>query len=151
MKIRTATIDDAEEMHDIHENAVRKTCKNFYNKKQIDTWLEGRKPEGYYKGIKKGDMYIAEDKGKMIGFGHAVPGEINAVFVDPASCEKGAGKLLLEYGLKIALKDHKKVKVESTINAEMFYKKFGFKKIRDAVIIKGGVEAPIIIMEYSKI
>lgn len=150
MRIRKATINDAEEMHRIHEDAVRKTCKNFYTKKQIDVWLEDRMPEGYHKGIKKGDMYVAVDNDQVIGFGHAVPGEIKAIFVDPISHKKGVGKKLLDYGLKIALKNHKKVKVESTVNAEMFYKKFGFQKIEDDVVVIKGIEAPIIVMEYSK-
>lgn len=149
MKINPATIKDAQEMHRIHSNAVLKTCKNFYTKEQIDVWLDGRTPEGYHKGIEKGDMYVAVENGKTLGFGHAIPGEIVAIFVDPASHEKGVGSLLLEHGLKIALKKHNKVKVESTVNAEGFYKKHGFVKVRDDVHIKNGVESPIIILEFS--
>ncbi len=149
MEIKTATISDAKEMHRIHTNAVKETCKDFYTKKQIDVWLEGRTPEGYHEGINKGDMYVAENNGRIVGFGHAIPGEIVAVFVDPISHKKGIGKMLLEYGLKISLKGHQKVKVESTVNAEGFYKKHGFVKIRDDVHIKRGVESPIIVLEYS--
>ena len=149
MGIKTATIKDAEEIHRIHDEAVLMACKDFYTKEQIDAWLYGRTPEGYHEAIKKGDMYVAEDNGKIVGFGHAIPGEIVAVFVDPTFHKKGVGKLLLDYGLKIALKGRKKVKVESTINAEGFYKKHGFVKIRDGVHIKRGIEAPIIILEYS--
>jgi GNAT superfamily N-acetyltransferase len=149
IKTTPAKISDAKEMHRIHEDAVRTTCKGFYSKEQIEAWLEGRSPEGYHEAINKGDMYVAEDNGKMLGFGHAIPGEILAIFVDPNSQKKGVGKLLLDHGLKIALTDHKKVKVESTINAEGFYKKYGFVKIRDDVVIKKGIEAPIVVMEYS--
>ena len=149
MKIRKANITDAEEMHRIHDEAVIKTCKDYYTKKQIDVWLEGRTPEGYHEGINKGDMYVAEDQGKMLGFGHVVPGEIVAIFVDPSSHKKGVGKLLLEYGLKIALKGHKKVKVESTVNAEGFYRKHGFVKIRDDFHVIKGVKAPIVVLELS--
>ncbi len=149
MIVKPATINDAKEMHNIHTNAVRKTCKDFYTQKQIDAWLEGRTPEGYNEGINKGDMYVAEEDGKIVGFGHAIPGEIVAIFVDTTSHKKGIGKLLLDYGLKIALKGHQKVKVESTVNAEGFYKKHGFVKIRDDVHVKRGVESPIVVLEYS--
>lgn len=136
-------------MHRIHTSAVKATCKDFYTGKQIEAWLDGRSPQGYQEGINKGDMYIAEDNGKTIGFGHAIPGEIVAIYVEPAFHKKGVGKLLLDYGFKIALKGHNKVKVESTINAEGFYKKHGFVKIKDSTAIRNDVELPTIIMEYS--
>ena len=72
-----------------------------------------------------------------------------AVFVDPAFHKKGAGKLILEHGLKIASKGHKKVNTESTLNAVGFYEKHGFVKVRDDVTIRNGIEIPIVIMEYS--
>ena len=118
-------------------------------KKQIKAWLKGRTPEGYHKGIKKGEMYIAEDKGKIVGFGHAIPGEIVAIFVDPTFHKKGIGKLILDHGLKIALKDHQAVKVKSTVNAEGFYKKYGFTKIKDSSMTRNGVASPLVIMKYS--
>jgi N-acetylglutamate synthase-like GNAT family acetyltransferase len=135
-------------MHRIHTSAVKTVCKDFYTKKQIEAWLEGRSPEGY-EGIKKGEMYVAEDDNKIVGFGHAIPGEVVAVFVDPTFHKKGIGKQLLDYGVKIASKVKKKVNVESTINAESFYKKHGFVKVKDDVCIRRGVEIPIIVMEYS--
>ncbi len=150
MEIKTAITSHAKEMHRIHTSAVKTVCKDFYTAEQIKAWLEGRSPEGY-EGIKKGEMYVAEDDGKIVGFGHAIPGEVVAVFVDPAFHKKGIGKLLLDYGLKIASKGKKKVKVESAINAESFYKKHGFVKVRNDVCIRGGVEIPIIVMEYSTI
>jgi GNAT superfamily N-acetyltransferase len=149
MGIKTATISDAKEMQRLHTSAVRTTCKDFYNKKQIDAWLEGRSPEGFHEGINNGDMFIAEENGKILGFGHAIPSEIVAVFVDPAFHGQGVGKLLLDYGLKIALNGHQKVKAESTINAEGFYAKHGFKKLKESSVTRRGVEIPIIVMEYS--
>jgi len=149
MRIRPATINDAKEMQRIHTSAVTTTCNNFYTEKQINSWLEGRSPEGYHEGINKGEMYVVEDEGKIVGFGHAIPGEVVAVFVDPAFHEKGIGKLILDYGLKIATKDHRKIKVESTLNASGFYEKHGFVKVKDGVCVRNGVEIPTIILEYT--
>jgi len=148
MQIKTANPDHAKELHRIHTDAVNKVCQTFYTEKQTKVWLKGRSPEGY-KGIEKGEMYIAEEDGKIIGFGHAIPGEILAIYVDPVFHKKGVGKLLLEHGLKMALKNHKKVKVESALNAEGFYEKHGFVKIKDGVCLRNGVEIPAVIMEYS--
>lgn len=150
METRTAIISDAKEMQLLHTNAIKKTCSDCYSKVQIDVWLDGRTPEGYHEAINKGDMYVVVENRMIVGFGHAIPGEIVAIYVDPASHKKGIGKLLLEYGLQIALKGHTKVKVESSINAEGFYKKHGFIKIRDGIHITKGVESPTVILEYSK-
>jgi len=148
--IRPAIINDAKEIHRIHTAAVTTTCKNCYTDIQIKARIEGRSPEGYHNSIIKNEIYIVEDGNKTIGFGLVIPGEIVAIFVDPAFHNKGIGKLLLDYGLEIASKNQKTVKVESTINAESFYKKYGFIKIKDSVCIKrGNVEIPTIILEYS--
>ena len=151
MKVKTATIKDAKDIHRIHDEAVKETCKNFYTQEQIEVWLADRSPEKYHQKINSGNMFVVEENGKLVGYGHAIPGEIVAVFVDPTFQGKGVGKQLLNYGLKIALKGHKKVKVESTLNAEEFYKKHGFVKVRNDIKITKGVEAPIIILEYSAI
>ncbi|MFA6436457.1 MAG: GNAT family N-acetyltransferase [Candidatus Gracilibacteria bacterium] len=148
MQIKKAIIRDAQAMHRIHTKAVSTTCKNFYTKKQIAAWLEGRSPEGYHEGIQKGEMYVAEDKGEIVGFGHAIPGEVVAVFVDPDFHNQGIGKLLLEYGLRIASKDHQKIKVKSTLNAENFYKKQGFIKVKEDISIKKGEKLSIVILEF---
>lgn len=148
--IRPAIINDAKEIHRIHTAAVTTTCKDCYTDLQIKARIEGRSPEGYHDSIIKNEIYIAKNGSKTIGFGLAIPGEIVAIFVDPIFHNKGIGKLLLDYGLKIASKNQKIVKVESTINAESFYKKYGFIKIKDSVCIKrGNVEIPTIILEYS--
>lgn len=147
MQITPATISHAPEMNRLHTDAVRMTCKDFYTEEQIEAWLGGRTAEGYHEGINKGEMYVAEDDGKVVGSGHAIPGEVVAIFVDPDSQEKGVGKLLLDHGLQIALKGHEEVKVESTVNAEGFYEKNGFVKVRDDVHVRKGVEAPIVVMK----
>lgn len=151
MRVRIARINDTKEIYRIYINAIKKTCKNFYTKKQIKVWLEGKSPESYLEGINRKDMFVVEDNHKIIGLGRAIPGEILAIYVDPASHKKGAGKLLLDYGMKIALKGHKKLKVISTVNAEGFYKKHGFVKIKDSFRTIHGVDAPQVIMEYSSV
>lgn len=150
MRIRTAIIKDAEEIHRIHTSAVLTTCKNFYTEQQVKAWLKGRSPEGYYTGIRNGEMYVAEEDGQISGFGHAVSGKIEACYVDPKFHKQGVGKLLIEHGLKIASDGDKKVTVESTINAENFYKKHGFKKIKNSTTTRNNIELPTVIMELPE-
>ncbi|MFA4814877.1 MAG: GNAT family N-acetyltransferase [Candidatus Gracilibacteria bacterium] len=148
MFIRKATIKDASEMHELHTNAVRTTCKDFYTDEQIEAWLKDRSPEGYHEGISEGETYLVEEKGKILGFGHATPGELLAVYVNTDSQKRGVGKELLDYGLKIAVKGYKKVKLKSTLNATSFYKKHGFVQKKKSWVLRNGVKIPIVVMEY---
>ena len=146
MHIRPATLKDAQAFHEIHTKAVRTTCKDYYTDEQISAWLSGRTPEGY-DGIAKGEMFTALEADRVIGFGHAIPGEVVAIYVDPDFHGKGVGSLLLDHALKIASSGHKKVKVISTLNAEGFYKKHGFTKVKEDVVVRNGVEIGGVEME----
>ena len=73
MRIIPATTAHSEEIHKLHTRAVMAACKDFYTEEQIEAWLKGRSPEGYHEAINKGDMYVAEDNGHVVGFGHAIP------------------------------------------------------------------------------
>jgi GNAT superfamily N-acetyltransferase len=148
--IRQAVEKDAVSIHDIHTRAVRGACKVCYTEKQISGWLKNRTPEGYLNSIRSNEIYVAEINKRIVGFGHAVPGEIVAIFVDPEFHKKGLGKALLEYGLNIAkTKNHKKIKLEATLNAADFYKKCGFIEIGKGVATRGGQKLDIVLMEYS--
>ena len=77
--IRLARLGDALAIHNLHTRSVRQLCSVDYPKEVIDGWLEGRSPEGY-RGIAKGEMYVFEENGAVVGFSHAKPGAIIALF-----------------------------------------------------------------------
>jgi hypothetical protein len=60
----------------------------------IDGWLAGRSPDGY-KGLIKGEMYVFEKNGWILGFSHVRPTCIVALFVDPEHVRKGGDGLYL--------------------------------------------------------
>ncbi len=147
MKILPATIKHSYDMQRIHTAAVTTTCSGSYTEIQIEAWLKGRSPEGYQPGIERGEMFVAETEGEIVGFGHAVPGEVLAMYVDPEFHKKGVGAMLIEHAISIAAVNHKKIKVEATVNAVGFYEKHGFKEIREDIYERNGVKMPKIIME----
>jgi len=149
-KIRTATIEDADIIHDIHTKAARITCAESYSKAQIDVWLKKRKPEGYYDGINKKEMFVAELDGQVVGFGHANPGVVLAIFVHPDYQQLGIGKGLLNYALPIALNNSSALILEATPNAVAFYQKCGFVKVSDGKITRNGIELEVVNMRYDE-
>ncbi|MBU0761726.1 MAG: GNAT family N-acetyltransferase [Candidatus Altiarchaeota archaeon] len=77
-------------------------------------------------------IYVAEDKNKVVGIiGIDDVGIIHHLFVDPRYHGKGIGSALLQKTITTAKKHKlKKVTTHSSILADGFYKKHGFKRIR---------------------
>lgn len=147
--IRTARIDDAAGIHAVHTRAARISCSVSYSQAQLDGWLGRRTPEGYHPGIRSGEMYVCERGGEIVGFGHAVPGEIVAVFVDPDHQRRGIGRQLLAYGFRIAEAGKEVVCLEATPNAEAFYASAGFTKVDEHFLRRGEVRLRVIGMEKT--
>jgi putative acetyltransferase len=145
--IRKAVAADAEPIHELHLRSVRQLCREVYSPEIIEGWLQNRAPRGYLPGIRRGEMYVAEIGGRIIGFGHAVPGQIEAIFVDPAFIRRGIGSKLTEHGIKMAAAGTSgRIKIESTLNARPLYEKFGFRVFREILVKRNNVEIPALEM-----
>jgi putative acetyltransferase len=150
LSIRKAVPADAAPIHELHLRSVRQLCRPAYSPELIEVWLKPRRPEGYLPGIHRGEMYVVEIEGRMVGFGHAVPGEILATFVEPEFAGQGIGKVLLEHGIKLAsVGNPSAIRLESTLNARPFYEKFGFEVVKKTVAVRSGVEIPCLQMQYT--
>lgn len=148
ISIHAAVPTDAEPFQRIHTDAVRYTCASHYSEQHLAAWLSGRTPEGYLPGIERGEMYTAEADLGICGFGHAVPGEIKAVFVDPQAVGQGVGASLCHHGLEQArVGGCKTVKVIASLNAVGFYRGFGFTEVGSVTSVKDGLELPFMQME----
>lgn len=93
-------------------------------------------------------MYIAEVDGQLAGFGHAVPGEIAATYVDPEYVRRGIGTALVEHGVEMAKAGTSgTIRIEGTLNARPLYEKCGFKVVRETTARRNNVEIPSLIFE----
>lgn len=143
VSIRKAVASDAVPIHELHLRSVRQLCSAVYSPEIIDGWLQNRTPRGYLAGINRDEMYVAEIEGRMVGFGHAIPGQIEAIFVDPAYVRRGIGLQLLKYGIDLASAEAvNNIKIESTLNARPLYEKCGFKVVREILVKRNNVEIP---------
>ena len=125
--IRPATPEDANRIHELHTSSVKALCQSHYSSEQITQWLKNRTPQGYVPGIERGEMFVAVDGARSVGFGHAIPGEVVAVFVDPEWARHGVGRAVLGEGIKRARSGYRgAVHLDATLNAQEFYKKMGF-------------------------
>jgi putative acetyltransferase len=143
--IRKAQESDAVPIHELHLRSVRQLCSAVYSPETIEGWLMNRTPQGYLLGIYRGEMYVAEIEGRIVGFGHAVPGEIEATYVDPAYVRRGIGSLLVKHGVEMAKAGTSgTIRIVSTLNARPLYEKCGFRAIREIVVRRNYVEIPAV-------
>jgi len=148
--IRPATRVDAPAIHDLHTASVTRVCTTHYTPEQTHAWLANRTPEGYYKGIDHGEMFVCEAGGVVVGFGHALPGEIVALYVHADWVRYGVGAALLSHGLQMARRGHAgPIRVVATLNAQSFYEKHGFREVRRSAVPRNGVEIPVVEMELA--
>jgi GNAT superfamily N-acetyltransferase len=141
--IRKAEESDAAPIHELHLRSVRQLCSTVYSPEIIDGWLKNRTSRGYLPGIRRGEMYVAEIDGRIVGFGHAIPGQIAAIYVDPAYIRRGVGSQLMEHGLKMASAGGPSIlKVESTLNARPFYEECDFRVVREITLRRNDVDIP---------
>ena len=147
LTVRPASDGDAEKIHELHVTAVRMLCGPHYSPGIIEGWLANRSAQGYLRGIRSGATVVAELGPQVVGFGEGVPGEVVAVFVDPACVNRGIGSQLLERALQLAQADRRIVRLESTLNAVGFYEKFRFLQVERSVVRRNHVAVPVVVMQ----
>ena len=148
--IRTALACDALAIHNLHTRSVRGLCSGDYAKEVIDGWLAGRSPDGY-KGLAKGEMYVFEKDGAILGFSHVRPTCIVALFVDPEHVRKGVGRALFEHAVAlIRASGATPIPFEATVTALPFYLSMGCTEIRRSFVAKNSVKVATILMRLPE-
>jgi len=148
LKIRSAIATDADAIHELHTKSVQELCAEHYTPEQIAGWLKQRTSAGYLPGIERNEIFVAEAHFEIVGFGHAIPGEVLAVFVAPDRAHQGIGTALLAHAMDIARKNAQwVVRLEATLNAQKFYERAGFVVIDGKTVRRGGVYLPVLAME----
>jgi GNAT superfamily N-acetyltransferase len=151
-KLRTAQLDDADRLHQLHTSSVRALCTSHYASEVIEGWLHDRTPKGYLEPISRGAIFVAESGRDVVGFGEAAEGVVIAVYVEPSMAGRGIGRLILEHALSIARSGEAgPVMVEATLNACEFYRHHGFAEVRRATVRRNNVEVPIVVMRLLSV
>jgi GNAT superfamily N-acetyltransferase len=146
--LRQARPADAPRIHELHTASVRELCSPYYLPETIDGWLLNRRPDGYLPGIERGQMFVVERDGNIVGFGEATAGEVLGAFVDPAAVRAGIGSIIVQRALEMARREHQgPIRLESTLNATTFYERFGFREVTRSTVRRNRVEVPVVVME----
>jgi N-acetylglutamate synthase-like GNAT family acetyltransferase len=148
MKIRKFKNDDAEEVCKIIERCDKEIASKDYPEKIISWWVGKLTPEYIINKSKGRVCYVALLNKKIIGYISLDGNEIKKLHVNPDYHRKGAGKRLIQEIESFAVKNNlDNLVVESSIHAEKFYEKCGFKKLKINYCEYNGEKFKLILME----
>lgn len=137
MSVRLASPDEAEQLWNIRNQAIRFGCKESYEASVINAWTPDKMPDSYRKVIAENPFFVVDGpEGEPVatGFLAISSGSVEAIFTLPDFTGKGMASLIID-----AIKDEARkrgftrITLASTPNATTFYQKQGFVLIRESL------------------
>lgn len=128
--VRRARESDADAIWRVHTDSIRALCAGRYRPDEIAAWVEFRSPASYREAMSSHALFVAEWQGEIVGFGQLDPrrGEVEACYVAPEAVGGGIGSALLAAMEEEARgKGRRRVRLNSTLNAEPFYARRGYR------------------------
>jgi len=131
VEIRRATAGDAEAVYEIVLRSLRETNARDYPASVIDR-LVLTLPEGVASKLEEWHAYVAVVHGRIVGTGSLNGKTVRAVFVHPDYQGRGIGTKLMDAVENAAnVQSVDTLTVQSSITAQPFYAKRGFKVVRE--------------------
>lgn len=151
MIIRKAKIEDSVAMSRLVKKTIVEINSPYYTKRQILAWKTMVCANGYKKRIKIGNRYflVAESNDKVVGVGvfNQEKKMISGMYVAHNLVGRGIGrKIIVALEKKAKKLDIKKITLNSSLSADGFYKRLGYRRIRKNSTKFNGVEIPSVLM-----
>ncbi len=141
--IREMREADTIQVHRIHTDCLTISLKNHYSTAELEAWMYGRSPEGYWCFANSGETFrVAERAGEIVGFANWQGEELRSLFVSPAYQQAGIGSALFtscDQENHIAF-------VKATLSAVTFYSRFSFVEAGRGFDMKKGIRLPHVAM-----
>ena len=135
-------------MYRIHVDSVRMLCAGHYSEDQIQRWFEGRSPDDYTGAIEHGGDWIACVRGEPVAFIEFFSRSVSSLFVRSGFAGRGIGRMLMEHALATMPGEEGRISIEATLNAAVFYERFGFKRVGDSQLRRAsGLTIETVLME----
>jgi GNAT superfamily N-acetyltransferase len=119
----------------IHSRSVEALCKDAYSSREVRTWVELLREEGYLRPEQARTVLVAERGRQLVGFGQldAFLGEVEALYVVPEEVGHGVGSALLSALEELAWRAGAQVvSLDASLNAEAFYRMRGYVRLHAA-------------------
>ena len=126
MDIRKALYTDRDTLSQLHIASIKRLCCHHYTREQLEVWSSVLTPSIYDQALKEKVFLVAVDSQQaLLGLGilDVQNKEISAIYIHPDAVGKKIGAKLLNELENIAQNNNiEKIIVNSTLNAEGFYK-----------------------------
>lgn len=151
MIIEKLNLKDIPTVVNLHRRCVSKSNSASYPKDVIEAWLEDISEDNVKNLLDDTNWVVVKEKESIVGFCQYDIGEelLYQIQIDPDYQNRGYGKALYGFVENAFKKQGKsEVLVNSTLDAEPFYEKLGFKKIRNTkFLLKKGIGVDMVSMK----
>lgn len=131
--IRPALSDDAADISAVVLRALRETNAKDYTNETIARVERSFSPDAVLALIAKRTVFVATMGSRVVGTASLDGSVVRTVFVAPDVQARGVGKLLMAAVEHIArARNIPALTVPSSVTAETFYARLGFKAVRDS-------------------
>lgn len=131
--IRPSRPDDADDISHVIVRALRETNSRDYASEIIARLTRGFAPDAIRMLMDTRTMFTAELAGRIVGTASLGKAVVRTVFVAPDVQGRGVGRSLMAAVIAVARERGIDVlSVPSSVTAEAFYARLGFKSVRDA-------------------
>lgn len=127
--IRRSRREDCQSIGNVHSAAVAGIHTELYTPEEIQAWAVPKKPESYEESIRVKEFFVAEEDGKIVGFGvlNRESAEVEAVYVSPGAGRRGIGlKLLRKLEEMASALGLGMLRLNASLNAVPFYQRAGY-------------------------
>ncbi len=136
IKIQKVSLEDIAAIVRIHKTCVRVINVKAYSKFAISVWLKQISVKNVIKQLYNSKWIVLKRNNQIIGFAqYSIADKIlYQINITPHYVGKGFGKIIYGYIEKEFLKNKiKAIELNATLNAVPFYKKLGFKSVKNIV------------------
>lgn len=149
--LRKASPLDAAGIWHVRVSAIRRIHEPRYPQADLIKWAPTDMPKDFIKAVENHEWYVVTDQDLIVatGFVDIDKKRLEAMFVLPDYQGRGIAKLMINHLHNIA-KAHglSELNLDATLNAEGFYQKHGYVKIKDSVHTSPlGVSLPSVVMK----
>ena len=131
--IRPALEDDADETSAVILRTQRETNAKDYATEIIERVAQSFSPSAVLQLIGKRTVFVATIGDRVVGTASLDGSVVRTVFVAPDVQARGVGKLLMaEIERTARERNISRLAVPSSITAETFYKRLGYRAVRDS-------------------
>ena len=152
MEIRKPKIEEAEEISRLLVETIKKVNGKDYTSEQIAAWIKSDTPEKIKEKIadKNRSIFVAIENDQIVGYLCLLPKKhlCTSIYVKYSEIGTGVGKSLMQHAEEFFRQQKiKEIKVEASTSAVEFYKKQGFKIIKELNHEADEIEIPAVKMK----